>query len=122
VTRRVRLRVETDGDAWPDGRYLALAASSTPDIGFGFLAFHRCGEQPGFFHAVGVTGSVARLALALPRLRRGSPWRRRLAQDEVARELVVEGDAPRFTIDGDLYAAARTVRVETGPAVEIVLP
>ncbi len=122
LTRRVRLRVETDGDAWPDGRYLALAASSTPDIGFGFLAFHRCGEQPGFFHAVGVTGSVARLALAMPRLRRGSPWRRRLAQDEVARELVVEGDAPRFTIDGDLYAAARTVRVETGPAVEIVLP
>jgi hypothetical protein len=25
-------------------------------------------------------------------------------------------------VDGDLYTAARTVRVETGPAVEIVLP
>jgi diacylglycerol kinase family enzyme len=122
LTRRERLRVATDGDEWPDGSYLAIGAASTPDIGFGFLAFHRCAEQPGFFHAVGVTGTAVRLALAMPRLRLGRPWRRQLAQDEVARELVIEGDGPRFTIDGDLYPAERTVRVETGPAVEIVLP
>jgi diacylglycerol kinase family enzyme len=122
LTRRAPLRVVTDGDEWPDGSYLALAASTTPDIGFGFLAFPRCGEQPGFFHAVGVTGTLGQLALALPRLRRGAPWRRRLAQDEIARELVVEGDRPRFTIDGDLYEAERTVTITTGPAVELVLP
>ncbi len=122
ITRRERLRVATDGGEWPDASYLALGAASTPDIGFGFLAFHRCGEQPGFFHAVGVTGTAGQLARAMLRLRRGAPWRRRLAQDEVARELVVEGDAPRYTIDGDLYSAERTIRVETGPAIEIVLP
>ncbi len=122
LTRRAPLRVTTDGDEWEDGSYLAVAAGSTPDAGFGFLAFHRCGEQPGFFHAVGVTGTVGQLARSLPRLRRGRPWRRRVAQDEVARELVLEGEAPRYTLDGDLYAAERTVRVETGPPVEIVLP
>jgi hypothetical protein len=122
LTRRARLRVATDGEEWEEGTYLAVAAGSTPDAGFGFRAFHRCGEQPGFFHAVGVTGTVGQLARSLPRLRRGRPWRRRVAQDEVARELVLEGDSPRFTVDGDLYPAARTVRVETGPAVEIVLP
>jgi hypothetical protein len=122
LTRRAALRVTTDGDEWEDGSYLAVAAGSTPEAGFGFRAFHRCGEQPGFFHAVGVTGTVGQLAASLPRLRRGRPWRRRVARDEVARELVLEGDAPRFTIDGDLYGAARAVRVETGPAVEIVLP
>jgi hypothetical protein len=120
--RRERLRVATDGEDWEDASYLAVAAATTPDAGFGFRAFHRCGEQPGSFHAVGVTGSLVQLALSLPRLRRGRPWRRRVAQDEVARELLLEGDAPRFTIDGDLYAAERTVRVETGPPVEIVLP
>jgi hypothetical protein len=114
--------VTTDGEDWLDERYLALGAATTPDIGFGFRAFERCGEQPGFFHAVGVTGSARQLALALPRLRAGRPWRRRLAQDEVARELVVEGERPRFTIDGDLYPAERTIRVETGPAVEIIRP
>jgi hypothetical protein len=122
LTHRARLRVSTDGDDWEDGSYLAVAAGSTPDAGFGFRAFHRCGEQPGSFHAVGVTGSLGQLALSLPRLRRGRPWRRRVAQDEVARELVVEGEGPRYTIDGDLYAAERTVRIETGPPVEIVLP
>ncbi len=122
LTRRERLRVATDGDEWPDGSFLALAAGSTPDIGFGFRAFNRCAEQPGFFHAVGLTGSVTQLALAVPRIRRGAPWRRRLAQDEVARALVVEGERPRFTVDGDLYAAERTIVVETGPAVEIVVP
>jgi hypothetical protein len=122
LTRRERLRVSSDGDEWADGSYLAVAAATTPDIGFGFRAFERCGEQPGFFHAVGLTGTLPHLALALPRLRRGAPWRRSLAQDEVARSLAVEGDGVRFTIDGDLYGAERAVAVETGPAVEIVLP
>jgi diacylglycerol kinase family enzyme len=122
LTRRAPLRVATDGDEWEDGSYLAVAAGSTPDAGFGFQAFHRCGEQPGFFHAVGVTGTVGQLAGALPRLRRGAPWRRRVAQDEVARVLELEGDAPRYTVDGDLYSSRSIIRVETGPAVEIVLP
>jgi diacylglycerol kinase family enzyme len=122
LTRRDPLRVSSDGDEWADDSYLAVAASTTPDIGFGFRAFPRCGEQPGFFHAVGLTGTLGQLALALPRLRRGAPWRRSLAQDEVARTLELEGNGVRFTIDGDLYSAERAVTVETGPAVEIVLP
>jgi diacylglycerol kinase (ATP) len=122
LTRREPLRVATDGDEWPDGSYLALAAGSTPDIGFGFRAFARCDEQPGFFHAVGVVGPVAALAMSVPRIRIGAPWRRRIAQDEVVRTLVIHAERPRFTVDGDIYAAERTVTVETGPGVEIVLP
>ena len=122
LARRERLRVETDGDEWPDAAYLALAAGSTPDIGFGFRAFERCQEQPGFFHAFGISGSLPHLALSVPRIRRGKPWRRRLAQDEVARTLVVEGPGFRYTVDGDLYTAERTVTVRTGPGVELVVP
>ena len=122
LTRREALRVATDGDEWPDGSYLALAAGSTPDIGFGFRAFARCDEQPGFFHAVGVVGPLPQLALSVGRMRRGAPWRRRLAQDEVVRTLVVQAEQPRFTVDGDLYTAERSVTVETGPGVEIVVP
>jgi diacylglycerol kinase family enzyme len=122
LMRRERLRIETDGEEWPDGNYLALIAGSTPDIGLGFRAFHRCDEQPGFFHAIGVTCSILSLALTLPRIRAGRPWRRRHALDEVARELVLTADRPRFTIDGDLYTAREQVRVSTGPGVEIVVP
>lgn len=122
LIRREALRIATDGDEWPDASYLSLLAGTTPDLGFGFKVFHRCGEQPGSFHAVGVHGTMLQIALGLARIRAGKPWRRRLAHDEVARELVVEADAPRYTIDGDLYVAERSVRVSTGPAIEIVLP
>jgi diacylglycerol kinase family enzyme len=122
LMRRERLRVETDGEEWPDQSYLTLIAGSTPDIGLGFRAFGRCDEQPGFFHAVGVTCTLGPLAMTLPRLRRGRPWRRRHALDEVARELVLTADRPRFTVDGDLYAARERVRVTTGPGIELVVP
>jgi diacylglycerol kinase family enzyme len=122
LMRRERLRVATDGDEWPDQTYLALLAGATPDIGFGFKAFARCAEQPGFFHAVGVTASVLQLVPSLPRIARGAPYRRRVAQDEVARELVAEGEAVRYTVDGDLYGPVRSVRVETGPGIAIVIP
>lgn len=122
LTRREPLRIATDGDEWPDGRFLSVVAGSTPDIGFGFKVFHRCAEQPGSFHAVGVTATPLQLVRALRRIHAGRPWKRRHAQDEVARDLVVEGERPRFTIDGDLYAAERRVRISTGPGVEVVLP
>ena len=122
LVRRERLRISTDGDEWPDAGWLAVAAGSTPDIGFGFRAFERCNEQPGFIHAFGIHGSLPHLALAVPRIRRGKPWRRRVAQDEVARTLVVEGPGVRYTVDGDLYVAERTITVRTGPGVELVVP
>ena len=114
--RREPVEVLADGERWPKGDYLAVLAGSSPELGLGFRPFARCDEQPGFFHAVGVTGSAYRLALAAPRIRLGLPWRRRVAMDAVARDLVLEPLAPlRFTVDGDLYRAERRLRVSTGP-------
>ncbi len=122
LMRREWMRVETDGEEWPDQRYLTLVAGTTPDIGLGFRAFHRCEEQPGFFHAVGVTCTLGPLTRSLPRIRAGRPWRRRHAQDEVVRELRLASERPRYTVDGDLYAARERIRVTTGPGIEIVVP
>lgn len=122
LSRREPIRVSTDGDEWPDASYLAVLAGTTPDLGFGFQVFSRCAEQPGSFHAVGVTATPLQIALALPRIRAGRPWRRRHAQDEVARDLRLEGEGLRYTVDGDMFGPVRRVRVSTGPGVEIVLP
>lgn len=121
LAQRERLRAMADGDEWPDGPYLALLAGAVPEIGFGFKPFARCDEQPGFFHAVGVTGSALQVAARLPQIWLGRPWRRSLAVDAVTRDLRVDGPL-RFTIDGDLYTAEREVRVQTGPPVRLVLP
>lgn len=121
LSRREPIEVLADGDRWPKGSYLAVLAGSSPELGLGFRAFARCGEQPGFFHAVGVTSSAYRLALAAPRIRLGRPWPRRVAMDAVARDLVLEPGAPLgFTLDGDLYRAERRLRVSTGPALRMV--
>jgi diacylglycerol kinase (ATP) len=119
LTRREPLRVTSDGDEWADQAYLTLLAGTVPSIGLGFRALSRCAEQPGFFHAVGVHGTLPEL---LPRVHRGAPWRRRAALDVVARELTVEGEAVRYLVDGDLYPPARRLRLSTGPALQVLVP
>ena len=122
LSRRERVRVESDGEEWPDDGLLALLVGTTPDVGLGLRALERCGEQAGFFHAVGVTAPVLALALDLPRLRAGRPWRRRHAYDQVARELFLTAERPRFVLDGNVLSAERRLRISTGPGIEIVIP
>jgi diacylglycerol kinase (ATP) len=123
LTTREPLRVTADGEEWPDALYLSVIAGAVPEIGFGFTPFARCDEQPGFFHAVGVTGSTLQVAAHMPQIWLGRPWRRQLAIDAVTRDLLVEGpETLRFTIDGDLYQSLRAIRVRTGPPVRLVMP
>jgi diacylglycerol kinase family enzyme len=122
ITAREPLRVRADGEEWPEDRYLSVLAATVPEIGFGFTPFARCDEQPGFFHAVGVTGTAAQLVPRIPAIYAGRPWRRSIATEAVTRDLRIEGTGPvRFTLDGDLYAYDREVRVSTGPAVELLV-
>jgi hypothetical protein len=123
LTRREAMRAAADGEDWPADAFLAVMAGAIREVGFGFAPLGRCDEQPGCFHAVGVTGTAAQLAMRLPAVRLGLPWRRPLAVDSVARELVLDAGGPlRFTVDGDLYRAEGEVRVTAGPVVEVVVP
>ncbi len=122
LTVRQPLLVEADGEPWPDASYVAFVAGTIPSLGLGFRALSRCAEQPGSFHAVGVHGSLAQVARLLPRVHRGAPWRRRAALDAVAREVLLEGDGTPYMIDGDLFPAARRLRLATGPGVAVLGP
>jgi len=120
LARRQALRVVADGEEWPDASYLALLAGTLPSVGLGFRALARAEEQPGSFQAVGVIGTLGAVARLLPRLHRGAPWRRRVALDAVAREVRLEGDGVRWSLDGDRLGTARSLRLSTGPAVEVL--
>ncbi len=121
LSRREGIRILADGEEWERPAYLAVLAGSVPQVGFGFEPLSRCDEQPGFFHAVGITASLPRLALSLPAVWRGRPWRRRVAADAVARELVLEPEAPlRFSVDGEVYGPADRLRVSVGPALQLL--
>jgi diacylglycerol kinase (ATP) len=45
------LQVETDGERWPDARYLAVAAGTVSEVGLGFKAFHLAPLYRGAFSA-----------------------------------------------------------------------
>ncbi len=120
LSARETLAVASDGEDWPEEGYLAVLAGVVPEIGFGFKPFARCDEQPGFFHAVGITGSVLHVAAHLPRIWLGQPWSRSLATDAVVRDLSIEG-AARFMVDGEIYRSGDRVRVRTGPSVRLVV-
>jgi diacylglycerol kinase family enzyme len=120
LTRPDSLRASADGEEWPADVFLSVIAGAIPEIGFRLAPLARCGEQPGFFHAVGVTGSAAQLALRIPAVWLGRPWRRPLAVDAVARELTLEAPGLRFTIDGDLYQSRGPVRVSVGPLAQVL--
>jgi diacylglycerol kinase family enzyme len=119
---REKMRVLADGEEWAAPEYLALLAGTIPEVGLGFRPLARCAEQPGFFQVVGITASAPRLALSLPAIRLGRPWHRRVAVDAVVHELAIEPEGPlRFTVDGELHRAERSLRVGVGPPVRVVV-
>jgi diacylglycerol kinase family enzyme len=122
LTRREVLRVEADDEEWPDPSWLAVLAGTVPEAGLGFRALARCDEQPGFFHAVGIHGTLGQVARMLWRVRRGRPWRRRAAVDGVARRLTLEGAPFRYALDGDRFGPATRLRITTGPPIEVLTP
>jgi diacylglycerol kinase family enzyme len=122
LTRREALRVEADDEEWPDPSWLAVLAGTVPEAGLGFRALARCDEQPGFFHAVGIHGTLGQVVRMLWRVRRGLPWRRRAAVDGVARRLTLEGAPFWYALDGDRCGPAGRVLITTGPPIEVLVP
>ena len=113
------LRIASDGDEWPADAFLAVVAGAIPELGFGFAPLARCAEQPGSFHAVGITGTPLQLALRMPAVWLGRPWRRPLALDAVARDLLLDAPRLRYTVDGDLFTSDGPVRVRAGPVARV---
>jgi len=117
----VPARATADGEDWPADAFLAVLAGAVPEIGFGIAPLARCGEQPGFFHAVGVTGSPLQLALHMPAVWLGRPWQRPLALDAVVRTLELDGPPGPYTVDGDLFSAPGRLVVRAGPVVRVAV-
>jgi diacylglycerol kinase family enzyme len=123
ITRPADAEVRLDGESWAPRSWLGIFAGTVHQIGFGFTPFPRCREQPGFFHAVGITANVRRVALQLPAIWLGRPWNKPVALDAVARrvELLPQGPV-RCMLDGDLETARQRVELTTGPSLSIILP
>lgn len=114
--------LSVDGVPWQNGEYYSVAASTIDQIGLGFRPFVRCAAKPGYFHALTIKGRPSRVIAQLPKIRLGRPLPQKQMPDTLAKALVFESEAPiEYTIDGDLHGCGRTVTVESGRRLRIIV-
>lgn len=118
-----RCRVEADGVEWPYDEYLAVAAGTVDDIGFGFRAFFRSLTSPGKMHALGIASSAFAFIVQLPRVWMALPLTSAKVVDQVPTRLTLRGDTDLvYMIDGDFHRAGREVTVVAGRPVRLGTP
>lgn len=120
LRKRFRGRVTCDGQVWPED-FLAVAAGTIDQIGLGFRPFHRIGERPRVFHALGITCTIPEFLAELARIRLALPMSAGMTHEALARSLVLERDEPiDYFIDGDLYTCPSPLTVGVGPRIRII--
>ena len=122
MTRRVPVRVTSDGQVWAREDFLTICCGAIAHIGIGFKPWYRWNEQPGKFAALGIHCSPFRLVTDLWRILLGRPMRRDKAIDEVCAHLKMESDEPiGFILDGDAYPGDRVLEIKTGPKLDFII-
>lgn len=127
LAKRLSARFEGSvrkGDAtWLEGGFTSVMASSTEQIGLGFTPFRRAGERGDRIHVVAIPGGLSDIVRALPAVWRGAELPGTGFADDLAASFEL-GCSTRFdyTLDGDLYDCAGSLRLEAGPVVRVVIP
>lgn len=121
LVRPTRARVSLDGQRWAPERWVSVAAGSVDDIGFGFRAFARVVRAPGTLQALGFASSTAAIALRIPGTLWGRAWNHPQIEDHLGKCLELDSEEPiAYMIEGDFHRGGQRVRVEIGPAIELV--
>jgi hypothetical protein len=111
-----------DGERAPGARWSLVLASVVRDVGLHIRATYRAGERMDRFHVVASGLSPAALGRQVPRVLAGRPMRGEPHVDALARSLrIAFPETTAYVLDGDVMRA-RSVCVEAGPSVEILLP
>jgi diacylglycerol kinase (ATP) len=119
---RINARVILDGEEISHKCFSALAASTVREIGLRFKPFFRCEEKPGSFHVLAAISSPFSMVLSLRKAYVGRKISEKRMIEFVASEMVLEADKPiKYTLDGENYEAGRTLRITTGPRLELVV-
>jgi diacylglycerol kinase family enzyme len=122
VLEPVPCTLEVDGVLQPARAWSLVLASVVRDVGLHILVNYRAGEELDRFHLVGSGLSPRALGMQFQRVLRGRPMRGEPRVDALVRSLRVSFEQQdAYVLDGDLMRA-RTVDVEPGPAISLLLP
>ena len=122
--RRLEVDVTVDGKRWAERDFATITCGTVPEIGIGFAPYARCMGTLERFALVGFHCQPNQLVWELPKIYRGQAVAASKAESGLAREMLIESaEEIPYVIDGDLHRQkAGTLRVATGPVLEIIVP
>ena len=122
ITQPMDVRVEIDGQPWIAQRFLALLAGTVANVGLGMRPLLEVVRHPGHVQFMGFACTIMRIGLLLPRARRGVPLNHPEVYTELGKRIVITSDLPMpYTIDGDMYQGDKTLVIEAGPRLEMIV-
>ncbi len=122
LLRPLEAQVSLDGETWPAVDYIALAAGTVDDLGFGFRPFWAAPDNPGKVHCLGFNCPPGAVVAELYRFYRGLPTKNPAIFDQLAHEMRIEANCPLdYMVDGDFHHGGQVLVLRAGPRVRFIV-
>lgn len=106
---------------WEERSYLAVAAGTIEQLGFGFKPFCRYNAEPNTFHILGVVASPSHLAKYLGHIRLGRELPESVAVQATTRRAILRSNSPiAYMFDGELYQAKADLEIRIGEKIRFL--
>lgn len=116
-------RVEVDGEEVALRSFTVTGASAVRHIGLGFQPFFDAGEDPECIHFTATDASALQILGELPGVRAGRARPGSRLRHHRAKQVVQRPAEPQpWSLDADLFAPAREIRISAGPVLRFVAP
>ena len=100
----VKLKLEINGEKYPELEVTATLAQTIENLGIGFKPMYRALEKQGTFHTYITTLKLNKIIKYVPNLFLGTPIRNKGLIDKLAYEMKIVGNKSFiYTLDGDLF-------------------
>ena len=121
VVAKLDAEIRCDGRVLPLASYTLILASTITDIGLGVRPFYASDDPDGAFHVLAGNSTPGELLTRLWRFFRSRPADLASLCDCTTRSLEIEFARPQpVTINGEVLAPMKSVRIETGPQVRFI--
>ena len=115
-------RIEIDGEP-SQGRFTVAGGATVRHVGLGFAPFRTAGRRPDRFHWLSTDATPGRLGREIPLFALGIYPPRSCLAHASPRSVRPSPACPGpYTLDGDLFEAARRVDIEAGPRIRFRTP
>jgi diacylglycerol kinase family enzyme len=119
--RKLDATVTIDGREVPFRDFLGVLAATVESVGIGFKILYRAYEKDRTFHVLATGLKPFEVVTRVWKLKTGTPIHHPRHFDDIASVLEVKGPRQfQYMMDGDIYEATDSLKLEAGPRVRLV--